>query len=366
MFLFLNTLILLVYEDLQTPSFVIDLDKTMRNIREMQELANKYGKKLRPHVKTHKIPYLAHLQVSQGAVGICTQKVSEAEVFAKAGINNILISNEVLGRDKIRKVFELINLGKKIMVAVDSTLGIQELEEIGKGYSLSIDILVDVNVGMNRCGISPKESDEIIEELRKTTHVNFVGFMGYDGHTANIRDINERKIAVDKGLEILMEVNKKFKAKGFTADIISVGGTPSAALWAEKEEITELQPGTYVFYDIHQVELGVTDINHISAFVVSQVISRSEDKVVTDVGYKGIGIELGMYPTVVSHQGLKVKSMSEEHTVLTGDRLPQLEERVVMIPYHICPTVDMWDEAIVIKNGKEIGKLRIEARGKKY
>ncbi|WP_197490524.1 alanine racemase [Saccharolobus sp. A20] len=354
--------------NIETPALVIDYGKTIRNIKEMQALANKSGKRLRPHAKTHKIPYLAHLQINEGAVGICAQKVSEAEVFAKSGINDILISNEVLGEKKIRKIFELINLGNKISVAVDSHIGIRELETIGKEYSNYVEVLVDVDVGMNRCGVNVNDNnslEKIVDSLKNSPHVLFKGFMGYDGHTANIKDLKLRAEAVEKGYQDILKIKRLFEKKGLHADIVSVGGTPSASLWALKEEINELQPGTYVFYDIHQVELGVTDIDHISAYVLSQVISRAEDRVVLDVGYKGITIEQGIYPTVVSHKWLAVKSMSEEHTVLKGSPLPDYEEKVQLIPYHVCPTIDLWDEAILVNNDKVITSLKIEARGKK-
>ncbi|MCY0860066.1 MAG: alanine racemase [Sulfolobaceae archaeon] len=110
-------------EDIETPSLLIEFRKTIKNIKEMQSLANRYNKNLRPHVKTHKIPLLAHLQLQEGAKGICTQKASEAEVFTKSGIKDILISNEVLGKKKLRRLFELINLGYKVSLAVDSPLG---------------------------------------------------------------------------------------------------------------------------------------------------------------------------------------------------------------------------------------------------
>lgn len=148
--------------------------------------------------------------------------------------------------------------------------------------------------------------------------------MGYDGHTASIKEFEKREEAVDSAYDILLQVKREFERGGLTPEVISVGETPSASIWATKEEVTELQPGTYIFYDIHQVELGVTDIDHVSAYVLSQVISKGEDRAVLDVGYKGVGIELGVYPTVISHKSLKVTSMSEEHTVLRGDPLPGL------------------------------------------
>ncbi|MCY0860067.1 MAG: hypothetical protein OWQ54_06510 [Sulfolobaceae archaeon] len=201
--------------------------------------------------------------------------------------------------------------------------------------------------------------------MKKSPHVIFKGFMGYDGHTASIKEFEKREEAVDSAYDILLQVKREFERGGLTPEVISVGETPSASIWATKEEVTELQPGTYIFYDIHQVELGVTDIDHVSAYVLSQVISKGEDRAVLDVGYKGVGIELGVYPTVISHKSLKVTSMSEEHTVLRGDPLPGLEERIALVPYHICPTVDLWDEAVLVDKDRVITRLRIEARGKK-
>jgi D-serine deaminase-like pyridoxal phosphate-dependent protein len=354
----------------ETPTLLVDLDRVERNLDRMQSLANSNGKALRPHAKTHKSVALAHAQVRRGAAGICAQKVGEAQVFALGGLRDILISNEVLGSPKARRIAGLISAGHRISVAVDSVKGIKVLEDAAEEFGVEVQVLLDVDVGMHRCGVDPNDVSlvrGIVKALRNSHRVRLEGLMGYDGHTSRIRDGREREEEVRRGWMDLMRVAKVIKEEGGEVNTISVGGTPSAHIWANLEGVTELQPGTYIYNDVHQVELGVASIEDVAALVLAQVISKGQDRVVLDVGTKGVAVDQGVYPEVVSHEGVKVVSMSEEHAVLKGEGVKgmELEERVVLAPYHVCPTIDLWDEATLVKGGKAVGVLRIDARGRK-
>ncbi len=358
------------FSTIDTPALLVDLRIVENNIKKMQQLANKFRKNLRPHAKTHKIPLLAHLQTKSGARGICVQKVGEAEVFARSGIDDILISNEVLGRHKIARIFDLIGEGCKVSLAVDSTLGIRELHEVASDCDSKIDVLVEVDVGMNRCGIDPSDEkvlDSISNELSICKGVKFKGLMGYDGQSGEILDRSLRTETVKQAYSSLQHVRAYLEKKGFESEVMSVGGTPSAEIWAGLEEVTELQSGTYVFNDMLMVRLGVAEIEDIAAFVIGQVISRNRNRAVIDAGHKAVSIVSGKFPAVKGNGGLAVHSMTEEHSVLTssGVNLPQFEERVSLLPDEIPATVDLWDKVVIVKANKLLGTLDVAARGKR-
>ncbi|GGT98781.1 alanine racemase [Sulfodiicoccus acidiphilus] len=340
---------------------MVDLDVVEGNVRRMQYLARSSGKALRPHAKTHKSLLLARLQLEAGAVGVCAQKVSEAEVFVKGGVRDVLVSNEVLGSNKARRVAELNSLGSRVGVAVDSVRGVEVLENAASDLSVEVPVLLDVDVGMHRCGVSPGNASSVLAAISKARHLKLEGLMGYDGHSGSL-SAESREWEVRRGWRTLEEVSRQAGSVGLRVEVISVGGTPTAHLWAGTEA-TELQPGTYVYNDAHQVELGVAREEEVSAFVVAQVVSSSGGRAVLDVGTKGVSVDQG-YPLVVSHPGATVASMSEEHTVLTAQL--RLEERVVLVPRHVCPTVDLWDEFVAFRGGRAVGKVRVDARGKKW
>lgn len=362
-----------------TPTLVIDLDIMERNLKAMQALADRSGKALRPHAKSHKIPEIARQQIEMGARGICVQKVAEAEVFAGFGIKDIFISNEILGKQKIRRIFDLMkkkNNNCNVSLAVDSTPGIRELDEVAKDYDSEIDILVDVDVGMRRCGVDPNDEqtmDSIAQELGRSRRVNFKGLMGYDGNTASIADPNKRREAVLLARDLLLRAETFFRNKGFQAKVISAAGSHSAHLWSAVDGVSELQPGSYVFNDMLMVSLGLAKMEDIAVYVLSRVISRSKDRAVIDVGYKAAAIVDGNYPTLREEDDIQerfsIKAMNEEHTILTsshGDGLPMLEDLVVLFPFEIPATIDLWDDVICVrKKDKIVETFKVAARGKR-
>lgn len=229
-------------EDLDTPFIVADVDKVRANIERMQRLANANGKKLRPHAKTHKLPLVALWQVEAGAVGICVQKTEEAEVMVKHGVRDVFVSNEVIGVQKTDRLAALASMAK-ISVAVDSELGVEQLSRSARSHGVEIGIYVDVDVGMHRCGVDPERAGTLANLTSKSPSLYFVGVMGYDGHSFKPLGNAERSKIVMESNKVVQKAVHEIRGKGMEVDVVSVGGTPSAPIWAELADVTELEPG---------------------------------------------------------------------------------------------------------------------------
>ncbi len=352
----------------ETPYMVTDLGQTKRNIHKFQEIANNGHKVLRPHSKTHKIPYLAKLQMEEGAIGICVQKVSEAEVMFAGGVSDILLSNEVVDRRKCDRVARLSKDGCRISVAVDSFEGARNLSESAAYLNQAIPVLIDVNIGMDRCGIDPDRVLELHSQLKKLPNIRFDGIMAYDGqvHSPDLSKREELVRAERKVVKGLFENLKKIDPHMKT---LTVGGTPTSEIWSHFEEVTEIQPGTYVFYDIHCKEMGLCNVEEISMGIVGQVMSmKDRERIVLDAGYKSISLDQGVYPVAVNANGIvgKVVAMSEEHTVIKPEQKGiELGSKALLLPYHSCTTTDLWDYTWMYE-GKELPFLtKIMGRGKR-
>jgi len=350
-----------------TPFFVIDKDQVEANINKMQSLAREANKNLRPHVKTHKIPELARMQLASGAKGICVQKVAEAEVMYRGSIKDIFVTNEIYGT-KFYRLANLISRGADMKIAVDNYASVKQLSDVCRFFGIQAHVMIDVNVGMNRCGIDPQDFHNLLQSILKTPNVILDGIMAYDGHV-NYPEPNKRKEEVEREEKILLPLIDEMKGNGISDPVISVGGTPTAEFWAKSSNVTELQPGTYVHYDLHYMNMGLCSLNEIAAGVVATVTSEKiGERLVLDAGYKSVSLDQGVYPSAFDENGIeyRVISMSEEHTVLKSiDYRSYLGKRFVILPYHICTTTDLWDTAYAFSEKSDFEKMVIQARGKR-
>lgn len=352
----------------ETPFMVIDLNQARKNIEKFQKIAEDSNKALRPHSKTHKIPFISRLQISEGASGICVQKVSEAEIMFEGGISQILISNEVVDQRKCYRIAKLAARGCSIIVAVDSVEGTENLSKMASCFDLSIPVVIDVDTGMNRCGIEPEKVLEFHSYCKNFENIKVVGLMVYDGHINDRNPLQRERMVASEG-QIISGIFKSLKEKDRNVTMLTVGGTPTAELWSKVEEITEIQPGTYVFYDIHCLEMGLSTIDEISMGVVTQVMSMKEgERIVLDAGYKSVSIDQGIYPVPVNEDGVvgTVTAMSEEHTVIRnfGNNI-SFGSKILLLPYHSCTTTDLWDYSWIFEGTRSPILTKIEARGKR-
>jgi D-serine deaminase-like pyridoxal phosphate-dependent protein len=351
--------------ELDTPFIAADLDIVKSNIVRMQALANSHGKKLRPHSKTHKLPSVALWQVEAGAVGICVQKTSEAEVMVNGGVRDVFVSNEVIGTQKTDRLAGLATRAK-VSAAVDSELGVEQLSQSAKSRGVEVGVYLDVDVGMHRCGLEPGKVAGLAELVSKSSNLHLVGIMGYDGHSFRPLDNGERRRIVDESRSILRSAVREVSAKGIGLDVISVGGTPSTPIWAEFDDVTELQPGAYVYNDIMQMERGVSKANCAVTLTGTVMSKPSSDQVVVDAGSKSFAFDFGRFPVPVADVNGEVVGLSEEHAVLRSKGGPigaELGDRLDFIPYHICTFVDLWDRIQLCRKDEIVSTLTIDARG---
>ena len=230
-------------EKIDTPAFLIDLDIMEKNINLMSEYCKSANINLRPHTKHHKSPIIAHKQLQAGAIGICCQKLGEAEVMVAAGIPEILITYEIIGEIKIKRLMSLCNQSK-IIVTVDSRENINDLSEAATSFGVELGILLDVNVGQNRCGIEPNSTlvESLSKQIISAPKLQFKGIHGYAGSIQSIANDEERKKADSLSMnkaEIALEQLKKLN---IPVEIVTAGGTGTYNLTSKYEHVTEIQP----------------------------------------------------------------------------------------------------------------------------
>jgi len=359
--------------DIDTPAVLIELPIFEKNLREMQSLVDKHNLNLRVHIKTHKIPELAKLQIKAGAVGIATAKLGEAEVMAETGIKDIQIANIIVGQEKIKR---LVRLQKKcrLSVAIDSIDNAGELSAAFSKSGLPLDALVKVNTGLNRCGLS--SLSEIIRLLKRVDGlpgINIVGLMTHAGHAYAARDREEiRAIGKAEG-STLVEYTRRLQTLGYEMKVVSVGSTPTAKQCANVKGVTELRVGNYIFNDMTQVALGTVSRNRCALTVLATVISSSsKDRAVIDAGSKALALDKGAhgrdilkgYGKIVGGGGMLTR-LSEEHGVIENlTRQFKVGQKVRIIPNHACTVMNLFDHAYLVDGQKVIKEYEIAARGK--
>ena len=358
--------------ELDTPALLIDLDKMEANIQTMADYFTTVNAMLRPHVKTHKTPIISHKQIAAGAIGVTCAKLGEAEAVIHAGVRDVLIANQVVGSHKIAR---LINLARhsEIMVAVDNPQNVRDISAAAAAKGVTVRMLVEVNVGMNRCGVdSGKPALELAKQIRQSSNLKFEGLMGYEGHTVAKPDLKEREANVREAMQHLIDAKHYLEKHGVEVSIMSGGGTGTFNITGSIPEMTEVQAGSYIFMDstYRNVE-GVGDQFDCSLSVLATVVSRpAPDRVIVDTGLKMLAKEFGI-PQPIGITGIEMTGLSEEHGTLKSvgqgsDTNVSLTpgDKIEILPTHCCTTVNLHDRYYGIRNGIVESVWDIAARGK--
>jgi len=354
---------------IDTPALLIDLEKMEYNIREMADFFKDKKANLRPHTKTHKTPILAHKQLNAGAVGITCQKLAEAEIMGMSGIRDILITNEIIGDMKIKR---LVNLAKDIdvTVAVDDKENVKNISDAAQQKGVRVRILVEVNVGMNRCGVAPGEPAlELAQEVEKQKGLEFMGLMGYEGHTVFIASYKEREREAKKALKLLVDTKKLIEENDIECNAVSAGGTGTYDIAGSYPGITEVEAGSYITMDAkyNSVE-GIGGVFKQALSLLTTVISRpTDDRAIIDAGKKAITDEFGMPRIETEKGGMELYKLAEEHGYIkieTPMKGLNVGEKVELIPSHGCTTINLHDYYYGIRQGIVESIWPIEARGK--
>ena len=367
------------------PALVIDADAMRRNIERMATFARGHGIALRPHAKTHKSAALATLQVAAGAVGVCVQKLSEAEALAAAGVANIYISNQIVDPAKLARAAALAG-HITLALAVDSVPGIDRLALALKAAGTSLDVFVEIDVGQGRCGVAPTAASRLAHQVVShgtapgavTGGMRFAGLQAYQGRAQHLRSAAEREAAVRHAVAGVRAAQAGITSAGMRCPLVTGGGTGSFMFDAASGVYGELQPGSYVFMDCDYGDneaVPQAPVFEPALFVKAQVISRGVSHAVVDAGHKAHAIDSGL-PRVWSPTGISPLDFTnggDEHGILrprpgaSSDALPQLGDTVWLVPGHCDPTVNLHDRYVLVRGGLPQGVVEavwpVDARG---
>lgn len=287
-------------QDVDTPALLIDLDALELNLARMARFTEQAGIALRPHAKSHKCPALALMQIAAGAVGVCCQKVSEAEAMVAGGVRNVFVSNEIIGDSKIDRLAELAR-SAHLSVCVDDPANIVALGKAAQRHAASLDVLIEIDVGSNRCGV--RNTDAVLEMARlisRTAGLNFSGLQAYFGTAQHMRSFEERRQAIDRAISRCREVSALLSRHDFQCRTITGGGTGTFPLEAASGIYTEVQPGSYLFMDADYKRNRCADGSSFtefrnSLFVWTTIMSHPAPAVaVVDAGIKAVSTDSGM------------------------------------------------------------------------
>jgi len=353
---------------LLTPALVLDLDAMERNLAKMAAFAQARRLRLRPHAKMHKSAHIAKLQMAAGAVGVCVQKVSEAEALAAGGVTDIYISNEIVDAAKLARVAALA-APIKLAIAVDSPLGIERLAAALKAAGSMLDVFVEIDVGQGRCGVAPAAAGALAHQV--VSHgLRFAGLQAYHGKAQHLRAADEREAAIRHAVALARAAQASITGAGVACPLVTGAGTGSFAFEAASGVYGELQPGSYLFLDRdyadNQPTPGAPVFEH-ALFIKSQVVSRGSSHAVVDAGHKSHAIDSGL--PRVWQRDLVFANGGDEHGILHPgrDALPALGDTVWLVPGHCDPTVNLHDHYVALRGGLAGGVVEgvwaVDARG---
>ena len=341
----------MVLADVDTPALVIDLDAFERNLQRMADFVNKAGIRLRAHAKTHKSPIIAAKQIELGAVGVCCQKVSEAEVLVDGGIGDVLVSNQVAGAAKLDRLAALARRAR-IGVCVDDAGNVAEMEAAAAKAGATLDVLVEIDVGARRCGIAPGvPAARIAEQIAGSPHLRFAGLQAYHGSAQHVREASTRRDQIARATEFVEQTLHALRAVGLEARIVGGGGTGTYENEAASRVYNELQCGSYIFMDADyarnkRADGGFFDAYEHALFIQATVMSLpAPERAVIDAGLKAFAVDSGM-PLPWQLPGAAYHRPSDEHGVLDLTdciERPKRGGKVLLVPGHCDPTVNLHD-----------------------
>ena len=346
--------------EIETPALLVDLDILEFNIQKMADYFKDKKAKLRPHFKTHKSATIAQMQIEAGAKGICCAKLGEAQVLAASGIRDILIANQIVDSNKVYRLAALAN-NTRLSVCVDNSENIAELSRAAEAYGSTIYILIELEVGMNRCGVDTKEEAlKLAKQIDGSKGLVFEGFQAYTGQLSLKKDLNTRVEGTIKAEAFVLEAKKHFEENGISVKEISGAGTGTYNIPGAHDIWTEIQAGSYVFMDSDYggLELGFGQ----ALSVLTTVINKRTGNAITDAGIKVCCQEKGV-PVLKDYPELSVK-LNEEHGKIIDemDKLKYLQ-KLEYIPSHCCATVNLHDNFYCVRKGLLEAIWPVSARG---
>ena len=361
-------------KDIQTPCLVVDLDAFEKNVTTMRDLCRKMGMRHRVHGKMHKSADVAHWQMEHGdAVGICCQKVSEAESFARAGIKDVLVSNQVRDPAKIDRLARMPKLGARTIVCVDDIANVAELSAAAVKHGTTIECLVEIDCGAGRCGVQAGQPVvDLAKAIDAADGLVFSGIQAYQGAMQHMQSFEDRKQKIDIAVAMVRESVDMLKAEGLECDIVGGGGTGSYYFEGNSGVFNELQCGSYAFMDVDYQRIHDEHGKPISEFdnalfILTSVMSHAKaDKAICDAGLKAQSVDSGL-PKIFGRDDVEYVKCSDEHGVIMDpDGKLKVNDKLKLVPGHCDPTCNVHDWYVGVRNGKVEKLWPVTARGLAY
>ena len=355
---------------LDTPFVAVDLDVVERNLRSMQEKAERAGLTVRPHTKTHKQPWLAHRQHELGAASLTVAKLDEAEVMLNAGLSDLLIAYPLVGDAKAHRLATLMSRGLEPTVSIDSYASMKTLAKAAALAQRPVHVLVEVDTGFHRCGLSGSAVADLALAIDREPGLVLRGLMSFAGHLAGNTDRHQIAAIIADDDETLGRHRSELLKSGVEIDTVSVGGTVLSHNLRHLKHATEIRPGIYVFNDMGIVRSGAVTIDDCAARIWATVVSRpGPERAVLDAGSKMLSTDGpldGSYGYIVGHPDWRIARISEEHAVVefgSAADVPEIGQRVQIIPNHVCTVINLQNSVVGFTNGEVRATLPIMARG---
>jgi D-serine deaminase-like pyridoxal phosphate-dependent protein len=359
--------------EIDTPALLLDLDKFERNMDRLNQSIAGIRVRVRPHAKSHKTPEIALRQMARGAVGVCCQKVSEAEAMVNGGVHDVLIANEVVGAAKLARL-AILARRVRISVCADDAGNVAELEQAAATAQATLNVLVEVNVGANRCGVEPGEPVlQLARAIAASPHLRFGGLHAYHGAAQHVRAHADRVRAIDQAVNAIRLTVALLKENGLHAEVITGAGTGTYLCEAASEVYNEIQPGSYIFMDadygrnLDQRGKPMSEFEHSLTILTTVMSHTTTERAVVDAGLKAHSVDSGM-PLVLGRPGIEYIKASDEHGVLRLDAGSKVSvgEKLRLIPGHCDPTVNLYDWMVCLRGDRVESVWPISARGAFY
>jgi D-serine deaminase-like pyridoxal phosphate-dependent protein len=351
---------------LDTPCLLIDLDAMERNIRRMVEYFRVHQVAWRPHAKSYKSSAIARRVIDAGAIGVTCAKLGEAEVMADGGVRDLLIANPLMGRTKWERLVALAGRADPIAV-VDHAEQVRGLAACAEGIARPIRTLVEVDIGMQRCGVNPGAAAvELAQRIAMAPGLRFAGIMGWEGHLVTVADPAEKAAKIAAALSLLRDTNTLLERSGLPCKIVSAGGTGSYQITARLGIATEIQAGGGILMDLFYRNACRVAALEFALTVIATITSRpAPDRAVIDAGRKTMNQELAM-PEILGRSDLRVQSLSAEHGVLqvTASPGPAIGDRIRLIPGYGDFTTVLHDRVFAVRDGRVEAVRPLDARGR--
>ncbi len=354
------------YEELRTPSLLIDYDQFLRNCKTMADKADRLDLEFCPHVKTHKTIKGAEYQRNGRLFGITVSTLAEAWYYAENGFDSLTYAFPVTA-DKLPEIVDLMEITEEFRLVTDEADTIATIDAFGEENELEFDVFLKVNTGANRAGANP-ESERLIElakQLISAKNINFVGIMAHGGHTYQAKNSAEAKELAKLEIQNIEKALVALKKENIEPEIISIGDTPGCSVLEDFGSVNEIRPGNYVFFDRTQVDIGTCTEDQVSAFVLTRVIARYPDRntLLIDAGALALSKDLGAthvrkdqtYGKIMEDDSLQLTKLSQEHGIITSEKPINFEKYPVgsfltIMPNHSCLTAALHEHFIVVQN----------------